>query len=203
MYVDGFNLYHRRLQGTPYKWLDLRALAESLAPGTIIGRIRYFTAQALPRAGTGGEDVRQNAYIRALRTLPGVSVHWGLFKEREKERPLRDDPTTKVWVLHMEEKGSDVNLASHLMLDGILHGEVFDQALIISNDSDLQTPIQITRRHLGYRVGVAIPGTNKAIRRSSLKADFYTRITVNKLKQCQLPATLEDEIGTITKPPTW
>ena len=26
VYVDGFNLYYGAVRGTPYKWLDLRAL---------------------------------------------------------------------------------------------------------------------------------------------------------------------------------
>lgn len=30
VYVDGFNLYYRALRGTTYKWLNIRALAESL-----------------------------------------------------------------------------------------------------------------------------------------------------------------------------
>ena len=44
-YIDGFNLYYRALRGTPYKWLDLRRLAETLFPGDDIRRICYFTAR--------------------------------------------------------------------------------------------------------------------------------------------------------------
>ena len=30
LYIDGFNLYYGALKDTPYKWLDLRSLAEVL-----------------------------------------------------------------------------------------------------------------------------------------------------------------------------
>jgi hypothetical protein len=30
VYIDGLNLYHRKLEGTKYKWLNLKKLAELL-----------------------------------------------------------------------------------------------------------------------------------------------------------------------------
>ena len=32
LYVDGFNLYYRSLRHTPWRWLDLKALALCLLP---------------------------------------------------------------------------------------------------------------------------------------------------------------------------
>ena len=43
-YVDGFNLYYRALNDTPFRWLDLRKLAETLFPPDTIHRVSYFTA---------------------------------------------------------------------------------------------------------------------------------------------------------------
>ena len=40
-----------------------------------------------------------------------------------------------------EEKGSDVNLASHLLLDGFQ--QTRDTVVVFSNDSDLRVPIRI------------------------------------------------------------
>jgi hypothetical protein len=42
-----------------------------------------------------------------------------------------------------EEKGSDVNVASHLLLD-TLDGNI-EGAIVISNDSDLRFPVQVAR----------------------------------------------------------
>ena len=48
-----------------------------------------------------------------------------------KYRPVR--------VMKTEEKGSDVNLATYLLVDAF--EDRFDVAVIISNDSDLKEPI--------------------------------------------------------------
>ncbi|WP_369045761.1 NYN domain-containing protein [Sinomonas sp. P10A9] len=53
-----------------------------------------------------------------------------------------------------EEKGSDVNVATHLLAD-VLQRHV-DAAIVISNDSDLALPIRIAREHVP--VGVINPG---------------------------------------------
>lgn len=49
-------------------------------------------------------------------------------------------------VARREEKGSDVNVAAHLLVD-VLEGAV-EAAVVISNDSDLMLPIQIARKHV-------------------------------------------------------
>ena len=55
-----------------------------------------------------------------------------------------------------EEKGSDVNVAAHLLLD-VLGGTV-DGALVISNDSDLRFPVEQARQHVP--IGVVNPSRN-------------------------------------------
>ncbi len=55
-----------------------------------------------------------------------------------------------------EEKGSDVNVAAHLLLD-VLDGAV-DGALVISNDSDLRFPVEQARQHVP--IGVINPSRN-------------------------------------------
>lgn len=45
IYIDGFNFYYGVLKGTPYKWLDLKALFSIILQSHhIISRIKYFTA---------------------------------------------------------------------------------------------------------------------------------------------------------------
>lgn len=69
VYVDGFNLYYRGLKGTPYKWLDLGALATAFlrADETLVA-IKYFTADVSPRSGDPDAVLRQQSYLRSLRT---------------------------------------------------------------------------------------------------------------------------------------
>ena len=54
----------------------------------------------------------------------------------------------KVW--KTEEKGSDVNLASHLVYDACQGS--FDVAAVLSNDTDLVEPIRIVTQELGLPV---------------------------------------------------
>ncbi len=60
VYVDGFNLYYGCLKNTPYRWLDLDALARTILDAHhVIHRIRYFTALVSARPSNPGQDVRQ------------------------------------------------------------------------------------------------------------------------------------------------
>jgi len=57
---------------------------------------------------------------------------------------------------YREEKGSDVSVASHLLLD-VLSGDA-DAAIVVSNDSDLRFPIQEARKRVP--VGTVNPSRN-------------------------------------------
>lgn len=77
--------------------------------------------------------------------------------------PVPGRPQQYARVLKTEEKGSDVNLATHLLHDG--HMGRFEVAVIVSNDSDLLEPIKIVRGQLGRKVGVLNPhkGASRAL----------------------------------------
>lgn len=93
-YVDGYNLYYGRLQGTPYKWLDLQTLIRELLhvqnPSFDLTQVKYFTAPVLGSLATRGADsvAAQNSYLRALEAS-GVEIatslsraaHHGAFPE--------------------------------------------------------------------------------------------------------------------------
>jgi len=202
VYVDAFNLYYGCLKDTPYKWLDLGTLCRLLLPGYTIKRIRYFTAIVESRPWDPGQQQRQQAYIRALQTIPHLTVHYGSFLTNAVRLPVaRPQPglPRTVEVLRTEEKGSDVNLATHLLVDGF-RGD-YDTAVVVSNDSDLKAPIDAVRRELGLAVGVAIP--RPRVRRSALPADFYRRVRQGVLAASQFPPTLRDGRGVIRRPQAW
>ena len=121
LYIDGFNLYYRALKDTPFRWLDLWKLAETLFPQDAIHRVCYFTARLDARPGNLTQPQRQQAYLRALAAMPGFDAYYGVFRSGVKRRPLAE-PTpglpTHVLVRDSEEKGSDVNLATRLLVDG-------------------------------------------------------------------------------------
>ena len=103
-------------------------------------------------------------------------------------------------VIKTEEKGSDVNLATHLLHDA--HMDRFDVAVVVSNDSDLLGPIKIVRNELGKKVGILNPQKNPS-RAILPHIDFIKQIRSGALGASQFPATMQDATGQFTKPAGW
>ena len=202
-YIDGFNLYKGSLQATPYKWLDFLTLFNLLLPDCQVNRIRYFTALVLETPYDLQKRHRQQTYLRAIRTIPNLSVHFGYFQTHTRKMPLAHPPASgsrMVNVLRTEEKGTDVNLASYLLLDAFKNE--YEQAVVVSNDADLLTPIKIVQDEFGLSVGVLNP-QKKPSRALKNAADFYRPIRQGPLSASQFPTTLTDATGTFHKPPRW
>ena len=204
-YIDGFNLYYRALLRTNFKWLDLRGLAQTLFPNDSIGRVNYFTARIKARPDNPYQPQRQQIYLRALAATQAVDIHYGTFRDRTKTRPLASPiqgVPRYVTVLDSEEKGTDVNLATRLLVEGFERD--YEQAVIISNDSDLASPMKYVRDVLKLEVVVVNPDQSTFTHRDLVNAASYTkRLRPRHLLQSQFPPTLTDEHGTITKPKSW
>jgi hypothetical protein len=184
------------LRKTPYRWVDLQKLCQLLLPRNTITEIKHFTALVSARPGDPNQPVRQQVYLRALRTLPNVSIHYGHFLTHEitmPRVPVPGRPQEYVRVIKTEEKGSDVHDA---------HMGRFEAAVVVSNDSDLLEPIKIVRDQLRKKVGILNP--HKRPSRALLPhIDFIKQIRPGALQASQFPATMADQHGTFTKPATW
>ena len=196
-------MYYGALRKTPYKWVNVRALCQLLLPRNPIAEIKYFTALVTARPGDSDQTVRQQLYFRALRTVPQLSIHLGHFLSHEVMMPLASvpgRPQQYARVIKTEEKGSDVNLATHLLHDA--HRGKFEVAVIVSNDSDLLEPIKIVREELGLKVGILNP--HKRPSRALLPhIDFIKAIRAGVLGASQFSATMSDSHGTFHKPAGW
>ena len=205
LYIDGFNLYYRALKDTPFRWLDLRKLAETLFPQDTVHRVCYFTARLDARPSNPGQAQRQLIYLRALATLAGFDIYYGAFRSGVKRRPLAEPMPglpTHVLVRDSEEKGSDVNLATRLLVDGFK--EEYEQAVVVSNDADFAGAMRYVRDDLGLRVTLVNPDPRNASPRELAEAATYVkRLWKSHLRRSQLPDTLTDGIGDITKPAGW
>ncbi len=176
VYVDAFNLYYGCLRGTPYKWLNVAELSRLLLPHNQILQIKYFTARVSARPSDPDQPVRQETYLRALRTIPGLSIHLGHFLAHRVRMPLVSPPTSAIRyaaVWKTEEKGSDVNIATHLVSDA--YESRFDVGVLITNDSDLLEPVRLLRGRLSRRIGILNPqktprSSSRRRRRSSSKS---------------------------------
>jgi uncharacterized LabA/DUF88 family protein len=208
VYIDGFNLYYGCLKGTSSKWLDLAAFcwASFPPPRNTIHRIRYFTAHVNARPNNPQQRVRQQAYLRALRTIPQLTVHLGSYLEKPTRMPLYPPPSVgpkTVQVMKSEEKGSDVNLASYLLVDAFEND--YETAIVVSNDSDLAEPIRLVRQKFQKKVLVLHPcrpgrSISVELRKAATKSLI---VDIPLLAACQFPATIADAAGTIHKPATW
>ena len=174
-----------------------------LLPECHIKHIRYFTALVTPTPNDPQKLQRQLTLIRALETIPNLTVHYGYFLTHSVWRPLANPPEEDhimVEVLDTKEKGSDVKLATYLLIDGFK--KEYQMAVVISDDSDLAEPIKLTIEQLGLPVGVLHPHQTHSTQLSQV-AKFYRPIRERALKVCLFPPTLVDANGIITKPNTW
>ncbi len=111
------------------------------------------------------------------------------------------DGTMLATIRKREEKGSDVNVASHLLTD-VLTGQV-DAAIVVSNDSDLALPIRVARDHVP--VGVINPGRNplagalKGLATDGVGRHWWRRLDWSIVLANQMPET----VGGVQRPSSW
>jgi uncharacterized LabA/DUF88 family protein len=205
IYVDGFNLYFSGLKNTPYKWLDIKALCSCiLKPENDIQHIKYFTAHVSPTPTDPNKHLDQQVYLRALkRTTPELEVITGQFTTHKVRKRLVNPPpggSVHAEVFHTTEKGSDVNLAVHLVNDAWMN--TFDCAVLISGDSDLAEAINLVRRHHPKKVvGVFSPGKRGMSQKLVIASTFMRAISTTALASSQFPAHIPGT--TIFKPKDW
>ncbi len=192
-------------------------------------RIVYCTARIDAVSNPSGH-ADQDVYLKSLIAARSVDhIEYGYYVSNMKQGVLAvKDPTTgrpvvassrwpvmvqdalgtpvpnakfMVSYLRQEEKGSDVNVATHLLLD-VLEGAV-DAAVVISNDSDLGLPIQRARRLVP--VGTVKPGGGlhagalRGKRTDGVGNHWWRRLTPSDITTHQLP----DPAGKYRKPPGW
>ena len=106
-------------------------------------------------------------------------------------------------ILKTEEKGSDVNLATLLLID--CFDNEFDEAVVITNDSDLTLPIDYVVSRFGKTVGVINPQHRSKISRELVGAAswHYRQINRSVLARSQFPEAQRDAQGAFHKPASW
>lgn len=194
-----------------------------------IDRVVYCTARIDAKQNPIGH-VEQDTYLKALLASGSVDwIEYGYYVTRAKKAPLAletSDPKRPqiarsqwpvmvqdsqrrpvrnaafiVSYLHTEEKGSDVNVATHLLAD-VMSGAC-DAAIVVSNDSDLRLPIEMARKRVP--VGVISPRSGPAHgalrhKETMVSTKHWNRnIRASDVLASQLPAT----IGALSRPAAW
>ncbi|MEO5707146.1 MAG: NYN domain-containing protein [Alteraurantiacibacter sp.] len=194
VYIDGFNLYHAidDLGQSHLKWLNLRALAESLLrTGEQVKLVRYFSAYATWKTDA---YARHRDYVAALKAQ-GVETNMASFKKK----PRRCFSCGAQWFGH-EEKETDVNIAVQMVADA-LTGEV-DRLILISADTDLAPPIR-TIAQLAPQCEVFVATPPKRFKNcQALKPAL--EITAGRIAKCLLPAQVQvSATKTIARPQSY
>lgn len=205
VYVDGFNLYYGCLKGTPYRWLDLpKFIRQHLKPENKVMRVKLFTAKVKPLPSDPQQLNRQLLYWRALRTLPEMEIIEGQFLSRPTRMPLHPRPSQgprSARVMKTEEKGSDVNLATHLLCDA--YEKQFGAAVVVTNDSDLVEPIRMVQQRIKLRVVVINPHPRKPAYELGRYARKIIQAEESLRPSCVFPVTMKDKDGDFNRPAEW
>ncbi|HSW72241.1 MAG TPA: NYN domain-containing protein [Chlamydiales bacterium] len=191
-FIDGFNLYHAiAAMGDPaFKWLDLKKLSQEFIHPVKeeLAQVLYFSTIANHR--NQAAQMRQRTYLRALE-LRGVKTILGQFKQKDRE-------CSKCFARYTgyEEKETDVNIALHLI--DLAYQDVYDRAILITNDSDQVPSIRtVLQRFPNKKITILIPPCtrecNELIRTASAKA----KISTEHLQKCLLSEVVTDASGRV------
>lgn len=117
-----------------------------------------------------------------------------------KRENTKLSPNAVIAQVHMkEEKGTDVNLSVHLLNDA--WKELFDVAVVITNDTDLVTPIRMVAMERNKPVFVVCPGRRKIAPQLDRVASRVWHTRPAMLKAAQFPDRIPGT--TISKPIGW
>ena len=196
-FIDGYNLYHAIERSSKQdisflnaKWLDLEKLCSFFIDPNIeqLAGIKYFTTLSWKSDSL----YRQQIYISALLAQSHqVDIIYGKFKAKERFCPFCQNSR-----LGHEEKLTDVNIAIYLLENALKN--TYDEAVIVSADSDLIPSILAVKRNFpGKIVAVLPPFANSA---NDLKNNAHKKykMTQRHLHNSQLP-----ENGPYLRPKQW
>lgn len=188
-FIDGFNLYHavHDIGREELKWLDLKKVVGCFTDPNVheIVDVFYFSAYAkwLPEPYQ-----RHVAYVRALKAM-GVTPVLGNFKTRH--RNCRKCGNS--WVGH-EEKESDVNIAVWMIRYAF--EDIYDQAFLISGDSDLVAPLSFIREKFPEKkIKLICPPGRRHSKELGKLATNRAKIKEVHLEQSRLPDVIHDAMG--------
>jgi hypothetical protein len=214
VYVDGLNLYKLLLvRDRSIRWLNPVELMKNMFRDYEIVKVHYFTTELRRTDSLSAQKLsRQKNYFRALNTqAPLLQTHLGTFRADRRLMPLlpltlneEGSDYLRAEVLKVEEKGSDVHLASRLVADAAKANYAFQ--IVLSNDSDLVPAISIAAIEFSSRIDLVLP--LQEIRRGSnnlrkQRLNSVNSISAEMLIANQFPKEMTDDKGRFHRPERW
>jgi uncharacterized LabA/DUF88 family protein len=166
--------------------------------GSFMAKQMWRPLSNLPIAGRainpGAVTLAANAYTVTPQPPKVVDEHMHVSQYGVATPKAPNPNTLKVRVHSMEEKGSDVNLAVHLVNDAWKGS--FDVAAVLSNDTDLVEPIRIVTQDLKKPVILLCPSPKGAAKPLAAVASSVRHLNATILKGAQFP-------DNVPAPPAW
>ena len=203
-YIDGFNLYYG-LRESGFKklyWLNVHSLAFNLLSlDCELIATKYFTAR-LKSNNNEAKRLRQQVFLETLGTIKGIEIIEGKYESRPYICPDCQVPQScykcKMPFIINSEKMTDVNIATEMVVDAATNK--FDEALLISGDTDLKSAIVKTTTVFNKMVRIAFPPLRATKELGSIASSSLT-IGKSRLRQNQLPPTIQKPGGFVLRCP--
>lgn len=182
-------------------------MCQKLLRGYEVQSIKYFTAHVKATKHNPSQHLRQQIYFRALRTNRKIEIHLGQFVSLPKFYPahpwqyLENGRPLMHRINMTQEKGSDVNLASHLIFDAL--NNAADAYVVVSNDSDQVGPLAMLSQRTDAVLGLILPEDNQAKELLALQLPIVRKIRMGVLEISQFPEIMNDAVGEFSKPKEW
>jgi len=138
------------------------------------------------------------AFTNGARKLP-IGTFTPSAQGRSGQAPIPRADVIHTEVHTMEEKGSDVNLAAHLLNDA--WKGAYEAAVIISNDTDLVTPLRMVSVEQKKSTFIVAPGKFGVSKPLAQVATYQRHVRTAMLASAQFPQSIAGT--TIRKPPNW
>lgn len=210
VYIDGFNLFYGLLQAKPNRWLDLVAFARALVGDNHdVAEVKYFTSKTKSYPADPRSEMNQHFYWQALQTLPNLKIIEGFYQRSKRLMPFYKEPCKScarvpnhlASVVKLEEKRSDVNIATEMLMDAATGAaEAFT---LVTGDSDLAGPVHALRYRLKKPIAVFNPHQAICLELKRY-ASLYKNIAHDLPAKCQLPENVTLPNGmTVHAPPGW
>jgi hypothetical protein len=173
VYIDGFSLYYGAVKGTPYRWLNLVALADDLLEDDEVLETRYYVSVDPDQE----RRERQATYLEALATLNRLAI--------------LDVPATDPCSMLAADLSARAALVGR---DGV--------SLVVSDDGRLTPSVGACFEEHRHSCGVASP-SGRFHPQLRTRAGFRKRVGKARLIACVLPDPVYGADGAFHKPAGW
>jgi uncharacterized LabA/DUF88 family protein len=202
-YFDGFNFYNglkEKASHDPhwknYYWLDFTSFCQKFIPGSELVAIKYFTAPP----NNNGQRSRQSALFSANKILSGSKFYVINGNYQDKKIECKK---CKRNFFHPEEKRTDVNIATHMLID--CFNDRADTLVLVSADSDqVPTIASIKSNFTDKSIKVYFPPNRSSAEiMSVVRPIVFLEKNEDKFRESLMPDKVVCGDKEYTIPPGW